>query len=129
VAIAVAATIHVGGRIRSLRRARGITQTALAFPGCTSSHLSRIESGAKPVTPKVLAGIADRLGITVDELVRGDSGPRPRLTDAALRERHHAAVMLLGHDETRGWSIEERLDLLAAVVWPGFYADEPAKAA
>ncbi|MET8813836.1 helix-turn-helix domain-containing protein [Streptomyces sp. NPDC004549] len=52
-----------GQRVRELRTARGLSQTALAEPGMSTSYLSRLESGARPPTAKVVSYLAERLEV------------------------------------------------------------------
>jgi len=61
----------VGGRIRSLRQQRGVSQETLAAPDLSASYLSRIESGSRRVTDGVLASLAARLGTTAEHLLTG----------------------------------------------------------
>ncbi|WP_022976985.1 helix-turn-helix domain-containing protein [Nevskia ramosa] len=54
-----------GERIRRLRRARRMKQTAFATNiGCSQAELSRIESGDRPLTVSALGKIAAVLGVT-----------------------------------------------------------------
>jgi tetratricopeptide (TPR) repeat protein len=63
----------LGARLKSARVARGLTQSALAGEGISTGYVSRIESGARRPTLKVLVELARRLDKPVDELLRGVS--------------------------------------------------------
>jgi tetratricopeptide (TPR) repeat protein len=63
----------LGARLKSARVARDLTQAALAGDGISTGYVSRIESGARRPTLKVLIELARRLDKPVDELLRGVS--------------------------------------------------------
>ena len=63
----------LGGRLKAARVSRGITQSALAGDGISSGYVSRIESGVRRPTLKVLTELARRLDKPVDQLLRGVS--------------------------------------------------------
>ncbi|MGY1528591.1 helix-turn-helix domain-containing protein [Streptomyces sp. MN3] len=52
-----------GRRLRKLRQARGLSQTALAGDGMSTGYLSRLESGARQPTERAVAYLAGRLGL------------------------------------------------------------------
>ncbi|HEY8480381.1 MAG TPA: XRE family transcriptional regulator [Spirillospora sp.] len=73
----------VGPRLRSLRRERGVTLTALAeATGISVSTLSRLESGKRRPSLELLLPLARAHGVPLDELVGapefGDPRIRPR---------------------------------------------------
>src|SRR5947199_285813 len=89
----------VGQRIRRLRLARGLSQSALAARGISNAYVSRIESGQKKPSVRVLRHLAGRLGVDVEYLESGRSIPAAkerglRLADAELELR-------LNHDLDR----------------------------
>ena len=61
----------IGGRIKELRRKKGLTQDALAELLCLSnkSTISMYESGARQLSPTVLTQMAAILGTTTDYLL------------------------------------------------------------
>lgn len=61
----------LGRRLRSSRVARGWTQSDVAADILSVGYLSRIESGARRPTLKVLAALAERLEKSIDELLLG----------------------------------------------------------
>ncbi|MCT9011762.1 helix-turn-helix domain-containing protein [Streptomyces sp. NPDC054766] len=52
-----------GRRLRKLRQARGLSQTALAGDGMSTGYLSRLESGARQPTERAVAYLAERLAL------------------------------------------------------------------
>lgn len=52
-----------GQRLKKLRMAQGLSQTALAGEGMSTGYLSRLESGARQPTERAVAHLADRLGL------------------------------------------------------------------
>src|SRR5437773_12286253 len=62
---------RVGDRIRSLRKAAGLTGEKLAFESELGSkgHLSDIENGLARPTIRTLKVLADRLGVVLLDLV------------------------------------------------------------
>ena len=61
-------TADLGGRIRSVRIERGLTQSELAGPDLSESYVSLIERGKRQPGRRTLQTIADRLGMTLDQL-------------------------------------------------------------
>jgi transcriptional regulator with XRE-family HTH domain len=52
-----------GPRLRTLRQERGLSQVALAGEEISTGYLSRLESGARQPTERVIVYLADRLGV------------------------------------------------------------------
>ncbi|MFI5987248.1 helix-turn-helix domain-containing protein [Streptomyces sp. NPDC051555] len=52
-----------GHRLKKLRMARGLSQTALAGEGMSTGYLSRLESGARQPTERAVSYLAGRLGL------------------------------------------------------------------
>lgn len=61
----------LGGRLRRLRREKGLTQQEVAAPKYTPAYISTIETGRRVPSKAALAHFADRLGVTLDELESG----------------------------------------------------------
>ena len=59
---------EIGRRIRQARLAAGMSQRDLAGTEMSDASLSRFEAGARRPRPPLLAAIARRLGLTVEEL-------------------------------------------------------------
>nr|WP_245804863.1 helix-turn-helix transcriptional regulator [Amycolatopsis australiensis] len=74
-------TEPLGARIRRLRTDRGWTQRELAEPGYDRGFLAKVETGSRPPSAEMLAYLAERFGLTVDELRFG----RPPGVAAELR--------------------------------------------
>ncbi|MFC9584337.1 helix-turn-helix domain-containing protein [Streptomyces yangpuensis] len=52
-----------GANLRALRQKRGLSQAALAGKEISTGYLSRLESGARQPTERVITYLADRLGV------------------------------------------------------------------
>ncbi|WP_410630208.1 helix-turn-helix domain-containing protein [Amycolatopsis sp. cmx-4-83] len=61
-------TEPLGARIRRLRTDRGWTQRELAEPGYDRGFLAKVETGSRPPSDEMLAYLAERFGLTIDEL-------------------------------------------------------------
>ena len=69
-----------GDRIRSARERRGWTQGGLAdASGISKGFLSDVENDKRNLSSESALKIADALGISLDYLLRGESGERERL--------------------------------------------------
>ena len=67
--------------IRDARERRGVSQKELAaMIGKKNNTLSQYEKGLRDPSPAVLLQIADVLGCTVDELLRGDAEEKTERT-------------------------------------------------
>ena len=63
---------QIGHRIAAVRHDRGFTQRELAeAAGVTPQFITVLEAGYKIPTLIVIAGIADKLNVTLDYLVNG----------------------------------------------------------
>lgn len=61
-----------GSRVRELRRARGLSQEALADRcGLDRTYIGGIERGERNVALRNIASIASALDITISELMQG----------------------------------------------------------
>jgi tetratricopeptide (TPR) repeat protein len=58
--------------LREARRRAGLTQQQLAYDGCSTAYISRIESGARVPSPPILRELAARLGVSEAYLARGE---------------------------------------------------------
>jgi transcriptional regulator with XRE-family HTH domain len=65
----------IGQRLRRLRRERGLSQRDLSSPGVSYAYISRIEADARKPSVKALRLMANRLGVTVEHLDRGEPTP------------------------------------------------------
>jgi transcriptional regulator with XRE-family HTH domain len=81
----------LGIRLRELRELRRLSLREIAFPGCSPSYLSRVESGDRVASLTILAELARRLDTSVEELLgRSLDG---RLSEADLVAAEVAARM------------------------------------
>jgi transcriptional regulator with XRE-family HTH domain len=128
-----------GRHLRQLRRERGLSQAALADGELSTGYLSRLESGARPPTRRVVEHLAKKLGVTTaafetppksslanvlalitssapdPELVESlaDSLPVDDELDPALRWQ---ALWLLARTRGDQGRLDEQRDLLAELV-------------
>src|SRR5690348_2426779 len=124
--------LRLGERLRQLRVAAGLTQTALAGERFSKEYVSQIERGKTRPTGETVAWLADRLGVDAEYLLRGVSSDvrtrvEAKLAQAeALSESHRdleavdlfrearAEISTLGSAELEvralageGWSLQE----------------------
>jgi tetratricopeptide (TPR) repeat protein len=103
----------IGTRIRDLRISKGMTQTALCGDGISSGYVSLIESGKRHPSDKMVREIARRLGVSADELLQVDEGPRedPRESDHARVDVNFARMSLANGSPAEAARIISRLEL------------------
>jgi transcriptional regulator with XRE-family HTH domain len=59
-------------RLRQARERAGFSQRKLAFPGCTSNYISRIEAGDRLPSQQILEALARRTGVSAHWLATGE---------------------------------------------------------
>jgi ATP/maltotriose-dependent transcriptional regulator MalT len=104
---------EVSDRIRELRLAAGLSQTALAGDAFSPSYISLIEAGRRVPTDSALEVLAARLDTTVEYLRHGDTAP----SEARARlEVDYAKLALADGDpvQARDRLLALDLDLIAA---------------
>lgn len=74
----------LGVRLREARREARLTQSDLAFAGCSAGYISRIEAGGRVPSLQILRKLAERLGVSEDFLVSGHE--RGRSLPSALAD-------------------------------------------
>lgn len=74
----------IADRVRELRVAAGLSQTALAGSAFSPSYISLIEAGHREPTDSALAVLAERLGTTLEYLKHGEDGPNEARTRLEL---------------------------------------------
>src|SRR3954463_6774080 len=84
-------------RLKSLRRAAGLSQTELAGDGISPSYVSLLESGRRRPSPAVAALLAAKLGCSTGERLDGEPPERARrvqleIAYAELTLRHDGAA-------------------------------------
>ncbi len=65
----------IAARLRALRRARGLTQWALAERGVSYKYYQRLEAGHINPTVRTLARVARALGVPLQALFAGSAPP------------------------------------------------------
>ena len=65
----------IGQRLRRLRTERELSQRDLSSPGVSYAYISRIEAGARTPSVKALRLLAQKLGVTVEQLETGRRTP------------------------------------------------------
>jgi tetratricopeptide (TPR) repeat protein len=74
---------EVGKRLRAARKAAGLSQRQLSFPGCSPAYISRIEAGERIPSLQLLRELGERTGVTEDYLA---TGSRARVRHFSLLE-------------------------------------------
>jgi transcriptional regulator with XRE-family HTH domain len=101
---------RVAASLRGLRRARDISQQELAkLAGVTPSAISQAERGERGLSLATIARLSEALGITIDDLLRGEHPHLYRIGRLAGDPQHgveHAITLLGGVDS------ELRVDLV-----------------
>jgi tetratricopeptide (TPR) repeat protein len=72
--------------LRALREQRGLSLRQIAFPGCSPSYLSRVESGDRVASLTILAELARRLDTSIEELLGRSLDGRVSEADLAAAE-------------------------------------------
>src|SRR5918912_1422768 len=86
-----------GERLKTLRRAAGLSQTELAGDGISPSYVSLLEAGRRTPSPAVAALLAAKLGCSTNELLDGEPSEHERriqleLAYAELALRHDGSA-------------------------------------
>jgi transcriptional regulator with XRE-family HTH domain len=73
---AAPAAARIGAALRAIRRERELSQSELArLAGVSPSAISQAEHGRRGLSLETLLVLSSRLGVTLDELLRGDTEP------------------------------------------------------
>jgi transcriptional regulator with XRE-family HTH domain len=92
------AAARLGAALLALRANRGLTQGELArLAGVSPSAISQAERGLRGLSLETLLELTARLGITLDELLRGEVAPGYRLArrhDPSVRADAHVLPLL-----------------------------------
>ena len=97
--------VAVGRRIRDLRQQRGLSLRQIAGPGCSPGYLSRVERGQRIPSVTVMADLAEKLGVTLEDL--GGRDIRTRVPETRLLDLELAARM---GEESAGEDVRRTLD-------------------
>jgi transcriptional regulator with XRE-family HTH domain len=84
----------LGDRIRTVRLRVGLTQSQVAGESVSVGYVSRIESGQRRPDTELLSTIADRLAVTVDELLLGVAPDR--IAELRLQLDHAELALATG---------------------------------
>jgi tetratricopeptide (TPR) repeat protein len=76
----------VGRRLLEARLAAGLSQRALAFPGCSAAYISRLEAGERVPSLQLLRKLAVKLNADENYLATGVASPRGRPTELVEAE-------------------------------------------
>lgn len=97
----------IGTRIRELRVARGLTQTALAGEGISAGYVSLIESGKRTPSTDATERLAARLGVPVEQLLGDD---HRAAADQAHADVNFARLALANGNPAEALHTLERVD-------------------
>lgn len=88
----------IGRRVLRLRTERGFTQRQLAEPAYTAAYVSTLESGKVRPSEAALRHLAERLGVTYEELTTGRSPRDATRLRAGLTDARRALATGAGED-------------------------------
>jgi transcriptional regulator with XRE-family HTH domain len=97
---------ELGARIKRARVASGLTQTELAGGRISTGYLSRIESGSRRADAELCQFLADRLGISVNELVGGITRDRRAELEMSL---DHAELALASGSHAQAETLAQQV--------------------
>ncbi|WP_432431055.1 tetratricopeptide repeat protein [Streptomyces hygroscopicus] len=83
-------TAEIGRRVLKLRTERGFTQRMLAEPAYTAAYVSTLEAGKVRPSEAALRHLAERLGVSYEELATGRSPHDATRLRAALTDARRA---------------------------------------
>ncbi|NIY66280.1 helix-turn-helix domain-containing protein [Streptomyces malaysiensis] len=93
-------TAELGRRVLRLRTERGFTQRQLAEPAYTAAYVSTLEAGKVRPSEAALRHLADRLGVSYEELTTGRSPRDATRLRAALTDARRALATGAAEDAT-----------------------------
>ena len=105
--------VAVGTRLHAAREAARLSQRELAFPGCSAAYISRIERGERIPSLQVLRELAQRVGVSEDELAYGREPLDPDVS-RAVRDVEAAEATGNGGDVARTYQALARAASRAA---------------
>lgn len=98
----------IGARVRELRKARGLSQQALAGDGISAGYISLIESGKRTPSREMAEALASRLGVSVGDLVHETSATA---SDQARVDANFARLALANGDPEEAIRCLNQVDL------------------
>ena len=126
----------IGGQLRELRRAKGLTlQEVAADAGISVSYLSQIERNVSRLPIGVLKNLSDVLGVHMNWFLQsGAQGPLEErdIVVRAANRRHFSFTGLGITEELLSPNLSGPLEMLISTIHPGadseFYAHDGAEA-
>jgi transcriptional regulator with XRE-family HTH domain len=128
---AAPAAARLGTALRAVRKTRRLSQAEVArLAGVSASAISQAERGQRGLSLDTLLELSGRLGITIDELLRGEvapgyrlgrrdeprergaGGPRPLLDDPRIGLRAYALRLAPGESAAPGFA-HKSIELVA----------------
>jgi len=98
-----APALRLGPALRGVREQRGLSQTDIArLAGISASAISQAEQGRRGLSLETLVLLAERLGMTLDEIIQGDAAPAYRLGRRSPELGDDGAPALLLDDAATG---------------------------
>ncbi len=99
--------MHLGDNLKALRKASGATQKEVAaLLAIHPSNYSKVESGTREPSVRMVATLAEHFGVTVDEIIAGATAsrtaavpPEPRSAAAGTIERARLIESLPDDDQ------------------------------
>ncbi|MET4608393.1 transcriptional regulator with XRE-family HTH domain [Bradyrhizobium sp. JR4.1] len=113
---------RIGGEIKSLRRARGITLDALSdAAGLSKGYLSQIERGVSSPSVKALHSISRALGVTISWFFPPNRDEESDLREYVVRASSRRKLTFVGGitDELLSPNLDRQLELLCCTFPPG----------
>ena len=104
--------VELGGRLRSARQARGLTQGDVADDVMSVAYLSRIEAGHRQPTALALEALAVRLDVTVESLL--GVADRREVDEMRLALDYAELSLESGQPEDAETHLSKALDALAS---------------
>nr|GAJ37562.1 putative HTH-type transcriptional regulator ycjC [Bradyrhizobium sp. DOA9] len=113
---------RIGGEIKNLRKARGITLDALSdAAGLSKGYLSQIERGVSSPSVKALHSISRALGVTISWFFPPNADVDGDLRDYVVRAKSRRKLTFVGGitDELLSPNLGRQLELLRCTFPPG----------
>lgn len=113
---------RIGGEIKSLRKARGITLDALSdAAGLSKGYLSQIERGVSSPSVKALHSISRALGVTISWFFPSNRYEESALREYVVRASSRRKLTFVGGitDELLSPNLDRQLELLRCTFPPG----------
>ncbi|MFB6840750.1 helix-turn-helix domain-containing protein [Streptomyces sp. NPDC056361] len=111
-----------GRRLKRIRLERGLSQAALAHGPLSSSYVSRLECGLRLPSPDMVRHLAERLGVSEDDLLNAEPEEGERksvLAEAAtaLSDQDFSTVVALLDPQAPEWPGQGEDEWLWQALW------------